>query len=610
MKYLSIPVVLCLIITFFSQYSLAESAISKDQQSILDTLPADQRESVLDKMNQSSELNEELQDTFENFQTLQERPDRTILSPEEQEEFLKQSASWVFGYELFQTSPTTFAPATTIPIPPSYTLGAGDKIQINYYGNDEKVLVAYISRSGRITLPLLGPVTLAGLTFEEAESLIRKKVSTELLGTDVIISLSELRSISVYLLGEAYMPGSYTISSLSTLTNLLFVSGGVSEKGSVRNIEVKRSGKTVHTFDLYDLILKGDTSTDFRLQDGDAIFIPLIKRTAKAEGSFRRPFLFELSDSDTVKDLIFYAGGLKTSISDKTYLSINKVNTETASRTITLINPESNDDLEKALFDGDIVNAREVAGFKSGSIELKGELAFPGVYSFTQGETLLDLMKRAGGLTEFAYTSGAVFAREDVAEKQKLNFEQTADMIESAIADSILSGQLDVPGESLNYISYLIRSLRKERPIGRIVVEIDPLAMSKDKHKDFNLNDGDFLFIPKRPSSINVIGEVYSPSSHTYNGKYSYKDYIEYSGGARDSADLSNAYIILPNGQTKKISRRPFSSTRDLLLPGSTLVIPRSARPFDWLVLTREISPILASLTTSAAAIAALSNNR
>ena len=167
--------------------------------------------------------------------------------------------------------------AENIPVPDDYVLGPGDKINIEVFGSAYSSKAQYLSRNGAISIPKLGPVTISGLTLKEARELVLKRVAEGLIGTDVFLSLGELRSINIYILGAAYQPGSYTVSSLATVTNALFVSGGVNEGGSLRNIEIKRQGKVVKNFDLYELFLKGDTSSDARLKEGDVIFIPVIK---------------------------------------------------------------------------------------------------------------------------------------------------------------------------------------------------------------------------------------------------------------------------------------------------------------------------------------------
>lgn len=606
-------VLVVLNVLFFSNLFVAESygEISDRQNALLETLPPDQRESILIKMRQASELQSELEETFEEASNITERPDKKILTAKEEAEYLKESRDWIYGYEQFQTSPTTFAPTSSIPIPTDFLLGPGDKINIQYYGNENISSKEFISRSGELNLPTLGPVTLAGLTFSEAQDLVENKISTELIGSKVALTLSELRSITVYVLGEAYSPGSYTVSALSSLTNLLFVSGGVSERGSVRNIQVKRSGQTEHVFDLYELLLKGDTNSDIRLLDGDVIFIPLINKTARAEGFFRRPHLYEVKEGDSVEDLIFYAGGFTSNVTKNARLELSTINGETKKRDLDVFFWSEAVKLSKKVNDGDSLKVFEYASLEESSISVIGEVKFPGTYTVQKGDRLLDIIERAGGVSDQGYTFGSVFTRKKIAEQQKISYKQSADLLEQAIADAITTGSLElkqVSGEALLPISALITRLRNSEPIGRLILDTDPLTLRTDPHKNILLEDGDNLYIPTRPSSVSVSGEVFSPSSHTFKSSISIENYVNKAGGLRDTADISNMYIILPNGESSPISRRIFNNKNPNLVPGSTIVIPRDPRPFDWLVMTKTIAPIFSNLATSAAAIAAIDN--
>ena len=597
---------------FFSNLFVAAQSnveISDSQKALLETLPPDQRESILIKMRQASELQSELEETFEEASNITQRPDKKILTAEEKAEYLEESRDWIYGYEQFQTSPTTFAPTSSIPIPTDFLLGPGDQINIQYYGNENISSKEFISRSGELNLPTLGPVTLAGLTFSEAQDLVENKISTELIGTKVALTLSELRSITVYVLGEAYSPGSYTVSALSSLTNLLFVSGGVSERGSVRNIQVKRSGQTEHVFDLYELLLKGDTNSDIRLLDGDVIFIPLINKTARAEGLFRRPHLYEVKEGDSVEDLIFYAGGFTSNVTKNARLELSTINGETKKRDLDVFFWSEAVKLSKKVNDGDSLKVFEYASLEESSISVIGEVKFPGTYTVQKGDRLLDIIERAGGVSDQGYTFGSVFTRKKIAEQQKISFKQSADLLEQAIADAITTGSLElnnVSGDALRPISVLISRLRNLEPIGRLILDTDPLTLRTDPHKNILLEDGDNLYIPMRPSSVNVAGEVYAPSSHAFDSNVSVEHYVKKAGGFRNTADISNIYIILPNGESTPIGRRMLSKRKPNLVPGSTIVVPRDPRPFDWLVMTKTIAPIFANLATSAAAIAAI----
>ena len=243
------------------------------------------------------------------------------------------------------------------------------------------------------------------------------------------------------------------------------------------------------------------------------------------------------------------------------------------------------------------------------SITLSGEFQFPGEYSIKRGDRLLDVINRSGGFSDVAYSYGAVFTRKDVAKLQKESFERSADYIEQAIADGITQGSLNITGtsgDSLSTISTLISRLRNIRPLGRLVVDVDLLSLKRDPLKNILVEDGDTLYVPKKPSSVYVVGEVYSPSTHRYDSGVSVRQYINKSGGLRNTADKSNMFVILPNGEARHPSNRKIFSRDVILLPGSTIVVPRDPRPFDWLVMTRSIAPILSNLATSAAALAAI----
>jgi polysaccharide export outer membrane protein len=427
-----------------------------------------------------------------------------------------------------------------------------------------------------------------------------------LLGSEVYVSLGNLRSINIYILGSAYKPGSYTVSSLSTLTNALFVSGGVDINGSLRNIQVKREGETVATFDFYKLLLEGDTSQDVRLQQGDTIFIPVFKKTARVMGEFKRPGLFELKDGDNLANLIHYAGGLKTGKGKTAEIELNRI--DQGFRKRLKIKTSDKNSLSMLIDDGDNLAARNSSIGEVGYIELSGQFRYPGVYTVNRGETLSQLMERAGGLTDQAYIYGAIFTRKSVAEQQKVSFEISADYLEQSIADTIMSGTIQNLGVgSLGPVSELIKKLRDLTPIGRIVMDVNPLKLKSDPTADFEIKDGDKLQIPKRPTSITIVGEVISPNSTQFKSGNTYEQYIKEAGGLKDSADKGGVFAIMPNGEVKEMSRSYlFRSSNQNLIPGATIVVPRNPNQFDWLVMAKTITPILADSATAIATVEAL----
>jgi protein involved in polysaccharide export with SLBB domain len=591
----------------FSYIYSEQFELSDYQNELLDGLPADQRENIVQKMTQSDQLNKDLEAAFKEFDTTTTRPRKTLMSEEEQKNYLKESRNWIFGYELFSSSPTTFAPATDIPVSDDYLLGPGDEIKFQTYGTTNLEASLFISRNGDVILPKLGPVGLVGLTFKEAKELLENKVSSELIGSEAYVSLGRLRTITIYILGEAYQPGSYKISSLSTITNALFVSGGVDKMGSVRNIQIRRAGKNHHTFDLYKLLLEGDTSQDIQLQQGDAIFIPLLEKKARVNGSFRRPHLFEILEKDTIQDLIYYAGGLKKEAKLKGKLELTRLNVDGIE--VTEFKPSDNKLLNKKVNNGDELSAQFDSSLFGGTVVLEGEFIYPGTYNIRKHEKMSDLMRRAGGFTDQAYTYGAFFTRISVAEQQKLTFTRSADDIEEAMAHTLTSPSLQqASAEAFSVLSGLIQRLRDIDPPGRQVITADPLKIKSDPKLDFTMQDGDKLIIPSRPTQITVVGEVVNPSSLTFNADAELEDYISNVGGLKGSADGSGIFIMLPNGETKQASSFKRVSKNTTIIPGSTIVVPRDPKPFEWLYLASTVAPILSGVALAAASLSAISD--
>jgi protein involved in polysaccharide export with SLBB domain len=249
------------------------------------------------------------------------------------------------------------------------------------------------------------------------------------------------------------------------------------------------------------------------------------------------------------------------------------------------------------------------SGLEPETITLTGEIKRPGEYSILAGDSVLDIINRAGGYTEESYSEGAVYTRKNAALRQKEAFERSADELENTIFDIITQGTIeDITEFTLTPISSLISKLRSSDPLGRMVVNLDYLDLKINAVNNFVVRGGDSLHIPKRPTSISVVGEVLNSSTITFQPTYNVENYIQLSGGLNDSADKNRIFVIYPNGQSKLFKKSLFSS-RDNLLPGSTIVVPRDSRPFDAIKITTIITPILADLATSAAAIAAISNN-
>ena len=525
----------------------------------------------------------------------------TVQREEEEEECL----DCIYGYDLFVDTPTTFALSTNTPIPQDYILGPGDKLNIQYFGNNKARTDVFISRNGLINLPLLGPISVAGLDLENAEDLIKKRVSEELIGTEVYISLSELRSVNVYVVGAAYKPGTYNVSALSTLTNVIFATGGPDKVGSLRNIQVKREGKLIKTYDFYKLLMEGDTSQDMRLLEGDTIFYPLIEETVRIDGSVQRPGKYEILDGSTLSQVMKFSG-LQTRADIK--IQFSRFEKRLNQREVRILD-NIEDSINILLKDGDSINILRGSKQDQANILLSGEFLYPGYYDISAGQTISEIISQAGGFTELAYPEGAVFTRESVRKQQKNSFEKNAQNLERSLVDAVSSGS-QIDGEAYMAISEFIEKLREQEPIGRQVASIDEYSLQSDPKLDFILQDGDSIFIPKRSTSISVVGEVLNSTTLLFREDLSIQEYIDLAGGTTEGADLSRIFIILPNGQSLIYKKKLFQNEiNNRLLPGSTIVVSRDPDPYNWLSLTSVITPILSDLAISAASISAISND-
>ena len=295
-----------------------------------------------------------------------------------------------FGYDLFQGVPSTFAPVKDIQVPIDYIVGPGDTFNIQLYGNETASYSLTVGRDGQIKFPKLGPISVSGMGFDAARATLEHRVAQQLIGTQVSVTMGDLRSIRVFVLGEAEKPGSYTVSGLSTMTNALFVSGGVKTVGSLRNIQLKRNGQLVSVLDLYDLLLHGDTSGDHQLMPGDVIFIPPIGTTATVYGAVRRPAIYELKKEKTAQQLVEIAGGLSPD-ADAGLAQLQRIESSRL-REMRNINLNSSAGRDTQISNGDKLRVPAIRPTLENSVELSGFVFRPGAFQYRAGLRLSDVL--------------------------------------------------------------------------------------------------------------------------------------------------------------------------------------------------------------------------
>ena len=711
-----------------------------------------------------------------------------------------------FGYELFKEMPEQMGADSSMPVPKDYVVGPGDQIHIQLLGKENEEHLLEISRDSTLSIPGIGTFPVSGLNFDELKRDIKKRIKKQLIGVDAFVSLGQLRSIRIFVLGEVEKPGSYSVSGLSTMTSALMFGEGVTDIGSLRHIVLKRSGNSVGILDLYNLLLKGDNQQDIRLQPGDVIHVPTIKRSVSIGGEVRRPAIYELNKESKLIDMLALAGGLlptaiqgnikiervegvekkliELNLKDKTsqnfaiqagdvitvdsvldrqentvtlngevmkpstfqwtpalkisdiipnirslrpqadseYVLIKrypppefKLQIITSNLTEIFLNKNSNsnislqprdeilvfslDDkrilqikpvveqlisqadstehskivrvtgmirgpgryplvndmriadlvnaggrltesaytldaeltryiskpgkpreiihrninLHEALSGNeeanlllepyDLLNIKEIPLWQEEDrVELVGEINFPGEYAIQRGETLRDLIKRAGGVTKFSYPPGAVFIREDLRKREQERLDAMAANLEAELATISLERSGDPTKiQSAGTANQLLTKLKGTEAAGRLVIDLQQILDSEDKNRPIFLRGGDKLFVPSKMQEISVIGQVFHPTSHLFNENLSVDEYIELSGGTSRTADNDNIYVVRANGAVQS-AKSSWAEDELELLPGDTVVVPLDADRISNLKLWTDVSQILYQLGLSAAA--------
>jgi len=307
----------------------------------------------------------------------------------------------IFGSDLFSQVPSTFSPVDNIPVTPDYVIGPGDELQVQVWGQVNQSNSYTVDRTGTIYLSSVGPVHVAGLQFAQLREFLRSQMARVYRNFDLNVNMGQLRSIQIFVVGQVSKPGSYTISSLSTLLNALFASGGPLPQGSLRDIQVRRGDKVITHFDLYDLLLHGDKSKDVRLQSGDVIFIPNVGAQVAVLGSVSTPAVYELRDETTFDQIIALAGG-KTSVAAGSTVRVERISEHTE-RSVLNLDLSTATARDTPVQDGDIVTVSPIVDRFENAVTLRGNVANPGRYAWFQGMRISDLIPNRDALVTRNY---------------------------------------------------------------------------------------------------------------------------------------------------------------------------------------------------------------
>ncbi|GAB4173969.1 MAG: SLBB domain-containing protein [Rhodocyclaceae bacterium] len=338
----------------------------------------------------------------------------------------------LFGQNLFAEVPSTFAPVENVPVTSDYVIGPGDELLVRVWGQVDGDFRALVDRNGTVALPRVGVFNVAGVRYQDLHAFLRNAIGRLYKNFDLSVSLGQLRSIQILVVGQARRPGSYTVSSLSTLVNALFAAGGPSAKGSMRRIQLKRGDAVVTEFDLYDLLLKGDKSKDARLLPGDVIFIPPVGALVAVSGSVNVPAVFELrGGAATLGEVIGWAGGLATTASGQRAV-VERIEDRKARRVDEFaLGPEG---LARTLRDGDVVRVFALTPRFDAAVTLRGFVAEPARHPWRPGMRVRDLIPsrqalvsrdfwRARNRTEKADIGGEAQLRNEVSRAEEVNWD-------------------------------------------------------------------------------------------------------------------------------------------------------------------------------------------
>lgn len=401
----------------------------------------------------------------------------------------------VFGRNIFNTRNLTFEPSVNIATPPNYRLGPGDEVIIDIWGTSQNTIRQQISPDGTINIEKIGPVSLSGMTVSEANEYLKRVLGKTYSGLDapdgtleIRLTLGNTRTIQINVMGEVVQPGTYALSSFSTVFHALYRAGGVSDIGSLRNVQVTRNGKTVAKVDVYDFIMKGKTQDDIRLQEGDVIIVPAYEALVQISGNVKRPMRFEMKKNETLATLIGYAGGFSADAYTRSLRVVRQNGEEYEINTVKEIDYSA-----YPMRNGDVVTAEAILNRFTNKLEVRGAVYRPGIYQLN-GEinTVRALVNEAKGLTGDAFTNRAVLQRE----------------------------REDLTSE---------------------IISVDVRSIMAGTSPDIPLQKNDILYIPsihdlEDRGDVAIFGEVAKPDSYSYSDNMTLEDLIIRAGGLRESA--------------------------------------------------------------------------
>lgn len=511
-----------------------------------------------------------------------------------------------FGTDMLLPSSRDFATPSTAAVPPDYVLNVGDVISIYMTGSVEGSVEREIDNEGKIFLPKIGEVQVAGIRYADLRDRISAAIGRQYRGYGVTVGIRRLRGIRVYVTGFANNPGAFTVSSLSTMANAVFQAGGPSSGGSFRSVKLYRNGQEVADFDLYQLLRGGNRVDDAILQNEDVLFIPPAGEQVAIVGSVQEEAIYEAKPGESIEQMLAAAGGPNT-LGDpgRVILYRTQDQEQPGPRQLTrdqaTVTQIAGGDILQILSKGSLIQPIDR---QSVLVRIEGEVNRPGNYYVPPNTPTSHIVQLAGGLSPRAFAYGTRFTRQSVRTQQQESFKEAIRQLELTLAAAPLtadSSQSDgIRAAQLAGAKAVLERLREAEPDGRLVLDIDPSAPTLPEN--ILLENNDSIYVPPRASTVGVFGAVYRPASFLIgDGKpLRVKDYVEQAGGTIRAADRGEIFVVRANGEV--LSRRR-GAMGAYVYPGDVIFVPVRTQSGTFWAKFKDITTTLFQLGLTAATV-------
>lgn len=588
------------VIFILFNFELTAQEINAD---FIDSLPDSIKQDVVKQINSNSNMAKGQSD-IKNYKSFDSKTD---VNYQNSQEGLK-----LFGSDFFRGFPSTFMPINDPSASSNYILDVDDVLHIQMIGDRSTQFDIRIDRSGNISIPDIGKIQVAGMTLNQAIDFVDFKISATFVETDVFISLKEIRDIQVLLTGMVHTPGIYTLSGYSSVLHAISSAGGLKENASFREVIVKRNGKVYKTIDLYDFFVDGNMSSNISLMSGDSIIVKPTNQYIPVYGAVNHKAIYEYEEGESLKDIIYFAGGFKPEAS-KEIIVVRKIKNSYESIVLNKdyeifkLKKEDKIYVNHALYRPAEKYLNDRNDFRSVPIIVSGAVKKPGTYYVNENTYLSQLINDAGGYKVDAYPFGGMLFNIRALELEA----EYNDRLYNEAIKSLASAATSINKVNVTSILPLLSEFKNLKPSGRITTEFNLEKIKTNPAKDTLLTPGDRIYVPYKKNVVHVFGEVLNPGSKAYTYGTSVKDYIKQSGGLNKSADKSSIILVYANGKAERVGLNSniFGKKQSDVLPGSVIYITRDLDDIDGIQYFATISPILSSLAISLASLNSINNN-